>query len=372
MLRIGIKGLEIDPKFRKAANLVFVIDVSGSMGREDRLGLVKKALRLLVDELNSKDRVGLIIYGSQAREVLPPTSITDRQKILDAIERLCTGGSTNAEAGIRLGYQMAECCFEKGKINRVILCSDGVANVGVTGADDLLKQIKRFADKGITLSSIGFGMGNFNDILLEKLGNKGNGHYAYVDDIAEARRIFVDNLTGNLQVIARDVKIQVDFDPEVVRSYRLLGYENRDVADDKFRDDKEDGGEIGAGHETTALYELKFTKDSKRWAQSKSLGTIFIRYKDPESFEVTEISRSIKMNVFKGEFENTSPHFQLAAAAAEFSEIMRDSYWARDSKLQAVQDVLKGVHEQVSTPEVVELMHLVATAKQLKDHLAEK
>lgn len=372
LLRIGIKGLEIDPKLRKAANLVFVIDVSGSMGREDRLGLVKKALRMLVDELNENDRVGLVVYGSRAREILPPTSIAHRQKILDAIEYLCTGGATNAEAGLRLGYEMAERNFEKGKINRIILCSDGVANVGVTGPAGILKQIKRFADRGITLSSIGFGMGNFNDILLEKLGNKGNGHYAYVDDIAEARRIFVDNLTGNLQVIARDVKIQVDFDPDIVRSYRLLGYENRDVDDDKFRDDKEDGGEIGAGHETTALYEIKFKDGIDELSRSKPLGTIYIRYKDPESFEVTEINRPIRMDVFKSKFEDTSPQFRMAAAAAEFSEILRKSYWAKGSQLSAVGEVLKDVYDKIGTSDVLELMHLVASADKLQEQLAEK
>jgi Ca-activated chloride channel family protein len=368
LLRVGIKGKEIPPELRKPANLVFVIDVSGSMAREDRLELVKKALRELVGELREDDRVGIVIYGSHAREVLQPTSIKNRHSILDAIEQLCTGGATNAEHGIRLGYQMADRCFEKGKINRIILCSDGVANVGRTGADDILKEIKQYADKGITLSTIGFGMGNYNDILMEKLGNKGNGHYAYVDDIAEARRIFVDNLTGNLQVIARDVKIQVDFDPEMVLSYRLLGFENRDVADNKFRDDTVDGGEIGAGHSVTALYEIKFHKDPK----SVNLGTIFIRYKDPSSFEVTEISRKIDKKVIENRFEDCSVQFKMAASAAQFAEIMRDSYWARGESLQDVLDVTGVIHKENKSPELIELMHLIAKANQLKVDLAEK
>lgn len=368
LLRIGIKGMEIPPDQRKAANLVFVIDVSGSMGRENRLGLVKKALRYLVDELTENDRVGIVIYGSRGKEILSPTSISERQRILDAIEWLHTEGSTNAEEGIRLGYQMADRAFEKGKINRVILCSDGVANVGVTGPDNLLEQIKQYADKGITLSAIGFGMGNYNDILMEKLGNKGNGHYAYVDDIAEARRIFVDNLTGNLQVIARDVKIQVDFNPDVVRSYRLLGYENRDVADDKFRDDKEDGGEVGAGHAVTALYEIKFHKT----APSGTVGTVYIRYKDPDSFEVTEISRPVTRSMFSGRFDDGTPQFRLAATAAEFAEILRKSYWAKGSSLAEVLEVAKGVHRDIDSADMIEFLHLIAKADGLQADRAEK
>nr|MBN2276773.1 von Willebrand factor type A domain-containing protein [candidate division Zixibacteria bacterium] len=368
LLRIGIKGREINPENRKPANLVFVIDISGSMAREDRLGLVKKALRILVDNLESRDRVGIVVYGSSGRVVLEPTSIHDKNQILSAIEWLQTDGATNAEEGIHLGYEMAEKYFEPEKINRIILCSDGVANVGTTGPDEILKQIKRFADKGITLTTVGFGMGNFNDILMEKLGDKGNGHYAYVDDIAEARRIFMENLTGTLQVIARDVKIQVDFDPAVVRSYRLIGYENRDVADDKFRDDKEDGGEIGSGHQVTALYEIKLNPQKSRLP----LGTVFIRYKEPDAEIVHEVSRKIDRALFLKEFEQQSANFRLAAAAAEFAEILGKSYWARDSKLETVYQMVQGIFEENQSVEIVDLMNLITKTQKLQDHLAEK
>jgi Ca-activated chloride channel family protein len=367
LVRIGIKGRVIKPENRKPANLVFVIDVSGSMAREDRLGLVKKALRLLVDELTVTDKVGIVVYGSTGRVILEPTSIAHRDRIVAAIESLQSGGSTFAEQGIMLGYQMARKSFESGKINRVILCSDGVANVGRTGADQILKQIKEFADSGITLTSVGFGMGNYNDILLEKLGNKGNGHYAYVDDLPEARRVFVDNLTGTLEVIARDVKIQVDFNDDVVRSYRLLGYENRDVDDNKFRDDKEDGGEIGSGHAVTALYEIKL-KDER---SSGDLGTVFIRYKHPDTEEVTEISRAINIRVLADEFERTAPEFQLAACAAEFAEILRESYWAKDSRLGDVLAVVSGVYSSTERADVLELMGLISKAEQYQKQLAE-
>jgi len=368
LLRIGIKGNDIRPENRKAANLVFVVDVSGSMGREDRLGLVRKSLRMLVDNLNTSDKVGIVVYGSQGKVLLEPTSINEKNKILEVIEWLVPSGATNAEEGLRLGYEMAEKMFEKGNINRIILCSDGVANVGRTGPDDILKQIKKYAEKGITLTTVGFGMGNYNDILMEKLGNKGNGFYAYVDDFAEAKKIFLDNLTGTLQVIARDVKIQVDFNPDVVRSYRLLGYENRDVNDDKFRDDKEDGGEIGSGHQVTALYEIKFHK----FAKGDRVGTIFIRHKDPDNGEVAEMNRQITRNDFRNSFENSSADFRLAATAAEFGEILRKSYWAKDSKLSAVFDLVKEVFVENDSEDIVQLMDLISKAQKHQDELAEK
>ncbi len=368
LLRIGIQGTSVRPENRKPANLVFVVDISGSMGRGNRLGLVQKALRLLVDELTEADRVGIVVYGSSGRVVMEPTSIAHRDRIISAIESLRTDGATNAEEGIRLGYDMADKMYEAGKINRVILCSDGVANVGRTGPDQILKQIKKYADKGITLSSIGFGMGNYNDVLLEKLGNKGNGYYAYVDDLEEARRIFVDNLTGTLQVIARDVKIQVDFNPETVRSYRLLGYENRDVDDDKFRDDKEDGGEIGSGHSCTALYELKLYRDIRE----KTLATVFIRFKDPDTQEVSEVNRRFTVGNLADSFNETSQSFKLAAAAAEFAEILRKSYWAREGRLTDVLSLASSIYFETENTEVLELMGLISKADQYSEQLAEK
>ena len=323
---------------------------------------------MLVDNLNTSDKVGIVVYGSQGKVLLEPTSINEKNKILEVIEWLVPSGATNAEEGLRLGYEMAEKMFEKGNINRIILCSDGVANVGRTGPDDILKQIKKYAEKGITLTTVGFGMGNYNDILMEKLGNKGNGFYAYVDDFAEAKKIFLDNLTGTLQVIARDVKIQVDFNPDVVRSYRLLGYENRDVNDDKFRDDKEDGGEIGSGHQVTALYEIKFHK----FAKGDRVGTIFIRHKDPDNGEVAEMNRQITRNDFRNSFENSSADFRLAATAAEFGEILRKSYWAKDSKLSAVFDLVKEVFVENDSEDIVQLMDLISKAQKHQDELAEK
>jgi Ca-activated chloride channel family protein len=292
---------------------------------------------------------------------LEPTSIRERDRIVAAIEQLHPSGSTNAEQGIRMGYQMADSVFEPGKINRIILCSDGVANVGRTGADALLKTIKRYADKGITLSTIGFGMGNYNDVLMEQLGDKGNGNYAYVDTWSESRRVFMENLTGMLQVIARDVKIQVAFDSDKVDRYRLLGYENRDVDDDKFRDDKEDGGEIGSGHQVTALYEIKLKEGA-----SGQIGQVFVRFKDPESFEVTEVSRPISSDIFRPTFAAASTDFKLAAAAAEFAEILRGSYWAKGGDLAEVLGIARTVEHERSSQQVIELMDLIAKAAEMK------
>ncbi len=368
LLKVGIKGKEVRPENRKPANLVFVIDVSGSMSREDRLGLVKKSLRLLLDELNQNDKIGIVVYGSRGQVILDMTSIESKYELIAAIESLHSEGATNAEEGLLLGYEMANRHFDPKKINRIILCSDGVANVGRTGADDILKSIKEYAKKGITLTSVGFGMGNYNDILLEKLGNKGNGFYAYVDNLNEAKKIFVDNLTGTLEVIARDVKIQIAFDPRVVRSYRLLGYENRDVADNKFRDDDEDGGEIGAGHEVTALYEIKLTHNKI----NAPMGTLFVRYKDPSFGEVTEISREISNKVTYSEFNEASADFKLAACAAEFAEILRESYWAKGSSLQDVKDEVKKMLDDNDSNETIELLSLITKASEYKSQRAER
>ncbi|MEZ5360299.1 MAG: von Willebrand factor type A domain-containing protein [Candidatus Zixiibacteriota bacterium] len=368
LLRIGLKGRVIPDEHRKPANLIFVIDISGSMDRENRLGLVKRSLYELLDQLNEQDKVGIVVYGNVGRIILEPTSVRFRHDIERKIDELQSNGSTNAEEGITLGYDMAHRHFEEGKINRVILCSDGVANVGRSGPDAILELIKKYADEGITLSTIGFGMGNYNDVLMEKLGNKGNGMYAYVDDITEARRIFKDNLTGNLQVIARDVKIQVDFNPNIVRSYRLLGYENRDVADDKFRDDKEDGGEVGAGHTVTALYEVKF---HNHYAQ-RFFGTVYIRYKDPETFAVTEFSENMTFDDFNRRFEDATPDFRLAAAAAEFAEILRKSYWAKDGDLEDVFNLVREIDREKDDNAISEFKDLIRKARSFENELSQK
>lgn len=360
LMRIGLKAMGIPDEYRKPAILTFVIDVSGSMERQDRLGLVKQSLELLVSKLRPEDKIGIAVYGSQGKEILSHTGLNKKQRILEVIRSLESEGSTNAEEGIRIGYDMAEEAFVQGYINRVILCSDGVANVGATGPEQIMTIIKDKADKGITLSTLGFGMSNYNDVLMEQLGDKGNGYYAYIDDYQEAERLF-SNLTSALQVVARDVKIQVDFNPDVVRSYRLIGYENRDVADQDFRNDIVDGGEIGAGHATTALYELKL------WPQKAgNIATTFVRYIDPDTLNVTEISADFTTSQVANGLDQTSDSFALASVVTEFAEILRQSYWAKGAELQDTLQKAKQISARFpGDADVAELVVLIDKAQQL-------
>ena len=356
LLRIGLQGEVIDDAERLPASLVFVIDVSGSMDQENRLGAVKQSLRMLVDELRGDDEVAIVVYGSRAYTILEPTSIKYRDTILQAIERLQPDGSTNAEEGLRLGYEMAERMVaasqqvgETGRIVRLVLCSDGVANVGNTGPDSILAQVQEYVDQGITLSTVGFGMGNYNDVLMEQLANDGDGQYAYVDSQDAAHRFFVENLTGMLQVIAKDAKVQVEFNEEVVSRYRLIGYENRDVADDDFRDDEVDAGEVGAGHSVTALYEIKLHPGIEPGAEAAGAGniaTVYIRYNQLETGEIVEVNQTFTVADLDASFDAASPDFRLAAAVAEYAELLRDSYWAREGSLAEVSALADNVAEQ--------------------------
>jgi len=362
ILRLGIQGYEIDEKDRKPAALTFVIDVSGSMEMENRLGLVKQSLQLLVDRLRPTDSVAIVVYGTNARLVLNPTSGEDRQRILDAIFSLHTEGATNAEAGLRLGYQIAYKALRPGAINRVILCSDGVANVGETGPDAILEQIRGYADTGITMTTVGFGMGNFNDVLMEQLADNGDGSYAYVDDLDEARRLFVDDLTSTLQAIAMDAKVQVDFNSSVVSRYRLIGYENRDIADQDFRNDYVDAGEIGAGHSVTALYAVHLLPS----AQGR-IATVQLRWQDPDTLVVREINGNFNTWDLSHSFESASPRYQLAVVVAQYAEQLRFSPWAADSYIGIVlQHAVRLSGLLPRDDQVTEFTSLVSRASQIK------
>lgn len=344
LLRVGLQGRTIDDVDRKPAVLIFTVDVSGSMDRENRLGLVKRSLRDLVGSLRDDDRIGLVVYGSQGRVVLKPTGLEERGELLRAIDSLRPGGSTNAHEGLKLAYAMAREFHEPGKIHRVILCSDGVANTGRTRAEDVLADVRRAADRGVHLTAVGFGMGNYNDVFMEKLANTGDGHYHYVDDREEADRVFRRNLTGLLQTIARDVKIQVEFDPERVSRWRLLGYENRDVADRDFRNDAVDAGEVGAGHTVTALYELKLSSEvretmekSRTWGTEATLATVRVRWEAPahdgdDAGRVREIEKRVTAADLRRDDAQAPVAQRLQAVAAEFAEILRGSYWAKESR----------------------------------------
>jgi len=328
MLRIGVQGYQVPDYERKDASLTFVIDVSGSMDMDNRLELVKRSLELLVEQLDRNDSVSIVVYGTNARVILDPTPGSKKNRILSAIYSLQPEGATNAEAGIRLGYKLAMRAYNPNGINRVILCSDGVANVGNTEADVILDEIRGHVEEGITMTTIGFGMDNYNDVLMEQLADNGDGFYAYVDDMREAKRLFIDNLTSTLQTIAMDAKIQVDFNPEVVSRYRLVGFENRAIADEDFRNNSVDAGEIGAGHSVTALYEVKLYPEAYG-----NIATIFLRWQDPDTRQVVELSKDFRVSDLERSFERADPYFQRTVIVAEFAEILKESYWAEDSSI---------------------------------------
>lgn len=363
MLRVGIQGYDVSERERKDASLTFVIDISGSMEMDNRLGLVKRSLELLVEGLRPTDQVGIVVYGSDARVVLDPTPASQKGRILSAIYELRTEGATNAEAGLRLGYQMAMRAYEPEAVNRVILCSDGVANVGQTEADAILEEVRGYVEEGVTLATFGFGMDNYNDTLMEQLADDGNGFYAYIDDIDEAQRLFVDDLTSTLQTIAMDAKVQVDFNPEVVSRYRLVGFENRDVADEDFRDNRVDAGEIGAGHSVTALYELRLYPEA--YGQ---IASVYMRWEDPDTRQVVEMSRDFYTNDLARDFHEADPYFQRAVIVAEYAEILRNSYWAEEGSLEAVYEEAQWVSEYLYRDEAMqEFVELVRQARELAD-----
>jgi len=348
LAKVGIKGKEIKAKDRPSANLVFLLDVSGSMSSYNKLPLLKSALKMLLKQLNKKDKVAIVVYAGSSGLVLDSTPCTNRTKIMNALENLQAGGSTNGGEGIRLAYNIARENFIKKGINRVILATDGDFNVGTTGRDDLLELVKKKAKSDIFLTVLGFGMGNYKDGMLETLADKGNGNYGYIDTLNEARKVFVEQISGTLVTIAKDVKIQVEFNPSKVAGYRLIGYENRLLNNEDFKDDKKDAGEIGAGHTVTALYEivpkgeslpgldkLKYQKPIlKPKGNSKETMTVKIRYKKPEG------TKSIPMEFpvvdKKLSFGKSSNDFKFASSVALFGMLLRDMSFTGNADLNKV------------------------------------
>ncbi len=366
LLRFHLRGRTIEAADRPPADLTFVVDVSGSMAEDNRLGLVKRALFLLLDQLRADDRVALVVYGTNGRVLLEPTH--DLEAIREAIGWLRSEGSTNAEEGLRMAYRLAASHPREGAARRVILCSDGVANVGRTGADAILARIRRQAEQGIELTTVGFGMGNYNDQLMERLADAGDGRYAYVDSLDEARRIFVEGLTGTLRTIASEAKAQVEFNPQVVSRYRLLGYENRAIRDQRFRDDTVDAGEIGAGHAVTALYEIKLHRPLER---DDRVATLHLRYASVAAGEIVETAHRVAAGDFVARWESASGPLRLASLVAEMAEILRDSYWAEDGDLDDVFRRLQQVSAEFpGDREVADLVSLAGLAAELRRRAA--
>ncbi|WP_164014264.1 vWA domain-containing protein [Pyxidicoccus trucidator] len=336
LLRVGVQGRRLSVSERKPAHLTFLVDVSGSMQSPDRLPLAKRALRMLVDNLRDGDTVALVTYAGNVRRVLPPTGMEHKASIHTAIEELSAGGSTAMASGIDLAYQQAMQTLDGASISRVIILSDGDANVGATSHQEILKTIQGHVKEGVTLTTVGFGMGNYQDTMMEQLANKGNGNHYYVDSLLAARRIFQEQLGGTLEVIAQDVKLQVEFDPEQVARYRLVGYENRDIADRDFRNDRVDAGEIGSGHTVTALYELELKPGA-----GEGLATVRMRAKRPRGESATERAHRFPARALASTFKEASADLRFASAVMGAAELLRRSPHADRWSFEQVREIAR-------------------------------
>ncbi|MEA2043377.1 MAG: von Willebrand factor type A domain-containing protein [Bacteroidota bacterium] len=336
LAQIGIQGKRIDKNEIPRSNLVFLIDVSGSMGSRNKLPLVKKSLQLLINELNPEDRIALVVYAGAAGKVLGSTPVRKKEKILEAINNLQSGGSTAGGAGIKLAYKIAERNFIKNGNNRVLLATDGDFNIGVSSNAAMERLIEKKRESGVFLTCMGFGNGNYKDSRMELLSNKGNGNYAYIDNITEAEKFLKTDIWGTLHTIAKDVKIQIEFNPKYIKSYKLIGYENRLMDNEDFNDDTKDAGEIGAGHTVTALYEIipaeseeevktsdELKYQSSRLKDSRDLLTLKLRYKNPKGIKSKLIEKTIDNNTINK--QELSPNLEFASVVAAFGLKLRGS-----------------------------------------------
>jgi Ca-activated chloride channel family protein len=334
LVHIGLQGKTLDYQNLKASNLVFLIDISGSMDPENRLPLVIKSFKLLLNELSEKDKVSIVVYAGSEGLVLPATSANEKEKIIKSLDNLKAGGSTAGGAGIELAYKIAEENLISGGNNRIILCTDGDFNVGVSSTEELVRMVEEKRKKDIYLTICGFGMGNYQDNRMKEIAKNANGNYFFIDNEQEARKVFVREMRANLFTIAKDVKIQVEFSPKWVESYRLIGYENRVMANKDFDNDKKDAGELGAGHTVTALYEIVPTKAAKSTQNAKDIITLNLRYKPIG----VEKSLLIKQSVLDNhtEWQNSSANFKFSAAVASFGMLLRNSPYKGNSDAQKI------------------------------------
>ena len=362
LLLVGLKARKMDMRERVDSNLVFLIDVSGSMSDNDKLPLIQRSFRLLCEELGPNDRVSLVTYASEDKVVLEGVSGKRKSRINDAMEDLYASGGTNGSAGLLTAYELAEDYFIEGGNNRVILATDGDLNIGLTDEDSLKKLIEEKAKSGVYLSVLGFGTGNISDTNMEALADHGNGNYSYIDSIAEAKKVLIEEMGGTLFPVAKDVKLQVEFNPAYIKGYRLIGYENRTMAARDFADDTKDGGEIGAGHTVTALYEIakvdsrqdipeitsRYTRSEKKgldWLSDKEYLTVNIRYKEPDGDTSKEIVCPVDSS---SESRRMSENLSWAAGVAQIGMILKNSEYAGDTQLENVlkrMERLKSVEE---------------------------
>jgi len=388
LVSIALQGKEIDMDKAPANNLVFLLDVSGSMNSYDKLGLLKSGLELLIDELREKDKVSIVVYAGAAGVVLKPTHGDNKEKIKKALNQLQAGGSTAGGQGIELAYKIAKKYFIKNGNNRVILATDGDFNVGISDDNDLIKLIENKRDQDIFLSVLGFGTGNYKDSKMEKIADKGNGNYAYIDNILEAKKVLVKEMGGTLLTIAKDVKLQIEFNPTHVKSYRLIGYENRKLENEDFNDDKKDAGELGSGHTVTALYELvpasnideteadklKYQKTPliNKNSNPNEILTVKFRYKEPKETESKLISHVV-YDEYK-QFENASTNLKFSVSVIEFGMILRDSEFKGNSNFKGIIKLAKkskGIDDEGYRAEFIKLVETAELLKR-KDLVLEK
>lgn len=387
LLHIGIEAIEPEDTEDLRSNLVFLVDVSGSMASPDKLPLLVTSLKLLSKQLDADDSIAIVVYAGASGVILEPTPGNDTRTITHALERLQAGGSTNGAAGIELAYDLAEKQFIEGGINRVLLATDGDFNVGLTDFEALKKLIAAKRKTGIGLTTLGFGTGNYNDHLMEQLADAGNGNYAYIDSINEARKVLVDEAASTLHTVAKDVKVQIEFNPELVSEYRLIGYENRVLAQEDFNNDRVDAGEIGAGHTVTALYEITLSDsergrsiDPLRYGSSlapapvvqrtpnSELAYLKLRYKEPDSETSQLIEQPLLLRDIAGNIEGTSAAYRFAAAVAGFGQLLRDNAALGAFDYDDVLALANAARDDDAFGYRAEFINLVKTAQVLADN----
>lgn len=375
LLKVGIKGYDLDRSEKPKANLVFLIDVSGSMSSTDKLPLLKSAFKMMVNNLNDTDRVAIVTYAGRAGTVLEPTPVKNKQKIIQALNNLESGGSTAGAQGIRQAYSLASENYNEDGVNRVILATDGDFNVGMSSNNELKTFIEKQRESGITLSILGFGRGNYNDSLMQTLAQNGNGNASYIDTLSEAQKVLVDEAGSNLFTIAKDVKLQVEFNPAVISEYRLIGYETRALAREDFNNDKVDAGDIGAGHTVTALYEitpvgskaqsvdnLRYAKKVAAPQDSDELGFLKVRYKLPNGKKSKLLETAITKNMEKSE---VGADTRFAVSVAAFGQLLRGSKYVGDYSFDDVLELAKSAKDQDEFGYRAEFIKLVSLAKSL-------
>ena len=371
LLRIGLQAKKIDLTKAPPSNIVFLIDTSGSMDEPNKMPLLKASFKLLLDNLRPEDRIAIVVYASQTGIALPSTPAKEKEKISKVIDDLVASGSTAGGAGLQTAYEVAEKNFLPKGNNRIILATDGDFNVGISSRDELQRLVEEKRNNGIYISVLGYGMGNYRDDMVETIANKGNGNYAYIDNLTEAKKVLVNEFGGTLYTVAKDVKLQLEFNPQYVKEYRLVGYENRALANEDFEDDKKDAGEIGAGHTVTALYELVpakgATTDGLRYQKqvkegfANELAFLKIRYKDPVVKDAKSVEESTPIPFTLTDLTQTDDDYRFAAAVAEWGMLLRNSKYKAKSSYKQVIDLAKnatGKDEEGYRKEFIRLVEL--------------